>query len=126
MKTGSEKGQSSNFRDSAPNKRPSVAPFEAPNDNPFGVADGINAIWYVGEGLMGREGAFLNAGISAAGALLPYVGDLLKFGKVGVKAAGAFVQQNSGRHHSLWRCLPSPRTRWTPVGPATSKPWLWR
>jgi hypothetical protein len=57
--------------------------------DPFGVADGINAIWYVGEGLMGREGAFLNAGISAAGALLPYVGDLLKFGKAGVKAAEA-------------------------------------
>jgi hypothetical protein len=32
MKTGSKRGQSSNFRDSAPNKRPSVAPFEAPND----------------------------------------------------------------------------------------------
>jgi hypothetical protein len=57
--------------------------------DPFGIADGINAVWYVGEGLMGREGAFLNAGISAAGALLPYVGDLLKFGKAGVKAAEA-------------------------------------
>ena len=32
MKNGSKRGQSSNFRDSAPNKRPSVAPFEAPND----------------------------------------------------------------------------------------------
>ena len=33
MKNGSKRGQSSNFRDSAPNKRPSVAPFEAPNDS---------------------------------------------------------------------------------------------
>jgi hypothetical protein len=63
--------------------------------DPFGVADGINAVWYVGEGLMGREVAFLNAGISAAGALLPYVGDLLKFGKAGVKAAAgrAYVKK---------------------------------
>jgi YD repeat-containing protein len=57
--------------------------------DPTGIADGINAVWYVGEGLMGREGAFLNAGISAAGALLPYAGDLLKFGKAGVQAAEA-------------------------------------
>jgi hypothetical protein len=57
--------------------------------DPFGIADGINAVWYVGEGLMGREGAFLNAGISAAGALLPYAGDLLKFGKASVQAAEA-------------------------------------
>lgn len=57
--------------------------------DPFGVADGINALWYVGEAAVGREGAMLNAGISAAGALLPYAGDVLKVIKGGATAAKA-------------------------------------
>jgi restriction system protein len=38
------------------------------------------------------------------------------------KSTGAYAQRSCGRHHSLWRCLPSPRTHRTPVDPATSKP----
>ena len=55
--------------------------------DPFGVADGLNAVWYAAEGFAGRPGAFANASISAIGALVPYAGDLLKFGKAGKAAA---------------------------------------
>ncbi len=57
--------------------------------DPIGIADGLNAVWYLGEGALGREGAFVNAGFSAMGLLLPYAGDLLKLGRAGAKAAEA-------------------------------------
>jgi hypothetical protein len=50
--------------------------------DPTGIADGINAGWYLAEG----DG--VNAALSAAG-MIPYVGDLAKVGKYGVKAAKA-------------------------------------
>lgn len=55
--------------------------------DPFGFADALNATWYVGEGAMGREGAYMNAGFSIIGALLPYAGDLFKLGRAGAQAA---------------------------------------
>jgi hypothetical protein len=46
--------------------------------DPTGVSDAINAGWYL------SEGDHLNAGISAA-AIIPYVGDLGKLAKYGIK-----------------------------------------
>jgi hypothetical protein len=46
--------------------------------DPFGVADGINAVWYL------AEGDKTNAAISAAG-MIPYAGDAAKIGKYGYK-----------------------------------------
>jgi hypothetical protein len=49
--------------------------------DPFGVADGINALWYV------AEDRYWEAGLSAVGALVPYGGDLLKLGRGAVKGS---------------------------------------
>jgi hypothetical protein len=46
--------------------------------DPFGIADGANAVWYL------ADGDNVNAAISAAG-MIPFVGDVAKVGKYGVK-----------------------------------------
>jgi RHS repeat-associated protein len=85
--------------------------------DPFGIADGLNAVLYLGRGQYG------NALISAAG-IIPYIGDVAKAGKYGVKAAKTEVTvigrvkdlQNLGAgERSLLDRLPdlgSPKLNW--------------
>ncbi|MBU0678144.1 MAG: RHS domain-containing protein [Verrucomicrobia bacterium] len=56
--------------------------------DPFGVADGLNALIYLGRGQKG------NAAISAVG-LIPYLGDLGKAGKYGAKAVNVTSKARS-------------------------------